>query len=564
MNDGGVQATWALHFVSSLQAAGITRAVVSPGSRSTPLVWALGQSSISVITVIDERVAGFVALGASRADERPTLLVCTSGTAGAHYYPAVIEAHQTGVPLVVCTADRPPELQGNGSSQTIDQTRLFGEFSTAFELGRPDGSEVALAGARRLAHQAVAAAESGPVHINVPLAKPLEPPADWVAPSLPREAPRVGHRRPRGIDPAEAASWLEPLARCRRIAIVAGPQRVGARAHTEAARELAERLGATLLAECASQWGAGSDAHGISGIDDFITDANNAPDGVLQLGFAPVSVKWTRWLATSGVPHVVVCERGYLDTQNTACLVHSGDALDATMPALCLAAQHDVQANVVKKRQTYRCSSTEWKAAHATARSSDSVPGVAATASVISALPTEAQLLIGNSLAIRDLDAASAASPPRGPVLSQRGAAGIDGLISGALGARWATGRPTCVLLGDVSAAHDLSGLAALVQSGESVVVVVIDNGGGRIFERLPVANNPHTREQLTEHWLTPVQWPFAAVAEALGVTVFACDAATGDVASAAREAFSRGGAVMLHVTVDGDDDRAARDGRAT
>ncbi|MBE7447873.1 MAG: hypothetical protein HS111_02935 [Kofleriaceae bacterium] len=175
-----VQTVWAELCVASLADAGVTELVVSPGSRSTPLVAAAAAlPGLTLYPVIDERAAGFFALGRARAGGAPVAVVCTSGTAPAHYLPAVIEAAMSGVPLVVVSADRPPELHGAGAAQTIDQTRLFGGFVRRFEeLGPADGSPLALRALRRKLGQAVAAARGpapGPVHVNVALREPLEP-----------------------------------------------------------------------------------------------------------------------------------------------------------------------------------------------------------------------------------------------------------------------------------------------------------------------------------------------------------------------------------------------------
>jgi 2-succinyl-5-enolpyruvyl-6-hydroxy-3-cyclohexene-1-carboxylate synthase len=172
-----VTTQWARVLLDGLAASGVRDVVVSPGSRSTPLVAAaLADERLRCRWVIDERSAGFFGLGIAKATERPVLMICTSGTAGAHYLPALLEARYAHASLILATADRPPELQRCGANQTIDQRSLFGDVVT-WDLGLPDPSMRALRGLRRAAAQAVHAATTppGPVHLNVPFRKPLEP-----------------------------------------------------------------------------------------------------------------------------------------------------------------------------------------------------------------------------------------------------------------------------------------------------------------------------------------------------------------------------------------------------
>ena len=246
-----VQTVWAARLVATLADAGVRTCVVSPGSRSTPLVAALAaEPRIAAPVVIDERAAAFCALGAARATGEVVALVCTSGTAGAHWLPALIEAAEAGVPLVAITADRPPELQGAGAPQTIDQVRLFGGFVRSYvDLGPADGSELALRALRRKVAQAVVTARGprpGPVHLEAPFRKPLEPLGSTTqasraladAPRHPEQAPAEGRRaspppffvahrparsppRPRSPrspprSPPPSARWSSP-ARCRSI-----------------------------------------------------------------------------------------------------------------------------------------------------------------------------------------------------------------------------------------------------------------------------------------------------------------------------------------------------------
>lgn len=562
------QARWALAFVDALEAAGVERAYVSPGSRSTPLVWALGESAIVRTVVIDERAAAFAALGAALATDTPSLLVCTSGSAGAHYYPAIVEAHQAGVPLVVCTADRPPELQANGSSQTIDQTRLFGAFARAFSLGTASAVQAHIYGAMRVAQQAVqhARAERTPVHINLPFRKPLEPPLhfDVEAARAARRAPReLSKGTPERLSSRFASRLLAAFASAERPVVVAGP--LPARLHSarDAATRLAAALGAPLWAERSSQ------LDGDSGFEAYLRRPRALlPDAILQLGPTPVSAHYDRLLAAQPpAPYCVVSDVGAPDARNCATeVVRVSDlarALDRLADAAEEGAGAPLSSQVAERRARWRGACEE---AH-TARISELASwladapfsGIAAARTLAERVPPRSTLLVGNSLSIRDLDEASPRLADDVTIQSHRGSAGIDGWFASTLGAAWATRRPTLALLGDVAAAHDLSSLAMSHDAPAPVVLCVLDNEGGRIFERLPVAAHPALVDRLRVEWLTPPGIDFVAVARALGLRASAVQS-TAALASAIDTALQSPGVTLIHALVDPSQDAIARD----
>ena len=283
-----IQTRWADTIVATLADAGVTTCVISPGSRSTPLVAALAKSGrLELPTIIDERAAAFYALGIARASHRPVALVCTSGSAAAHYLPAIVEAGEAGVPLLALTADRPPELQHCGAAQTIDQIDLYGGFvRAAFDLGRP--SE-AIAAVRRTIAQAVTASLGplpGPVHVNVPFVKPLEP----VAADAPAPAPLV-------IAPPRLAADRAAVAKLE-AAIAAEPHGIvvaGAGANDPRILAMCARAGYPLLAEAGSGLRFATRS-GVTAIDhfDFVLARGLAPAPklVIQLGAAPVAASW--------------------------------------------------------------------------------------------------------------------------------------------------------------------------------------------------------------------------------------------------------------------------------
>ena len=521
MMTGATQTLWAELIASTLADAGVRVCVVSPGSRSTPLVAALATDGrLELPTIIDERAAAFYALGVARATGEPAALVCTSGTAAAHYLPALIEASYANVPLVAITADRPPELQHCGASQTIDQVDMYGAFVRgAFDLGAPEGSPLALRAVRRKTIQAIARAKgpvAGPVHINVPLRKPLEPSAPTtdadralakVVAELRKEpvvagAPRLAADEP-SLAELAAAIAAEP-----RGVVVAGalPASFRGREHVLA---LCRRAGYPLLAEAGSQLRFGART-GITCVDhaDLLLGSPLVPMPklIVQLGAEPVA---TSWPALAGVPRWVLAE-SWRDPDSQARVV-LGDVADslarltATPSAVAERPNGDWLAGWATSEQRARGAIDRALAAHP--RSEGAV-----VRAVVQAAGA-ATLQLGNSLPIRVVDLVASAPHPR-TVLTQRGAAGIDGLIASAAGATRA-GKPVVLLLGDVSFAHDLGGLLAAREATAPLAIVVIDNAGGRIFAGLPVAR-AISGAAYERHWTTAPGIDPAAVATAL------------------------------------------------
>ncbi|HSN29721.1 MAG TPA: 2-succinyl-5-enolpyruvyl-6-hydroxy-3-cyclohexene-1-carboxylic-acid synthase [Kofleriaceae bacterium] len=553
---GATQTLWAELIASTLADAGVRVCVVSPGSRSTPLVAALaqlGDGRVELPTIIDERAAAFYALGVARATGEPAALVCTSGTAAAHYLPALIEASYANVPLVAITADRPPELQHCGASQTIDQVDMYGAFVRgAFDLGAPEGSPLALRAVRRKTIQAIARAKgpvAGPVHINVPLRKPLEPSAPTtdadralakVVAELRKEpvvagAPRLAADEP-SLAELAAAIAAEP-----RGVVVAGalPASFRGREHVLA---LCRRAGYPLLAEAGSQLRFGART-GITCVDhaDLLLGSPLVPMPklIVQLGAEPVA---TSWPALAGVPRWVLAE-SWRDPDSQARVV-LGDVADslarltATPSAVAERPNGDWLAGWATSEQRARGAIDRALAAHP--RSEGAV-----VRAVVQAAGA-ATLQLGNSLPIRVVDLVASAPHPR-TVLTQRGAAGIDGLIASAAGATRA-GKPVVLLLGDVSFAHDLGGLLAAREATAPLAIVVIDNAGGRIFAGLPVAR-AISGAAYERHWTTAPGIDPAAVATALGARAVTA-ASPAAVATALTEALASRAVTVIHAPV--------------
>ncbi len=545
--------------VGALVQAGVRRAVTSPGSRSTPLVLAALDvagvgipAELDLVSIIDERAAAFFALGQARATGMPTALVCTSGSAPAHYLPAILEAREAGLPLIVLSADRPVELMDCGAPQTTDQTKLFGpavNFFAEIDLGgRTDA--LSLRALRRTAAQAVFRSRwprGGAVHLNVRTRKPLERPevgenhplaaavdellGEPLEIGMPSAAP--------GPDALDRAAELCRQAKCGLI--VAGPLALPPPEARQAAAdvlglaELARRTGFPLLAEATSQsrfvdvassGGAGhlADCLGAAWAAAGDGKALPAPDLVVQVGAPPVSAGAQRLLETSGAPQVVLADGPWTDPAGLASVFLTGD-VGASVAGLCSrleAPPPDPAGDGWRREVLALCRRFRKAAATLGAASGDGGfhDGDAARAAV-TATPTGGVLMLGNSLPVRLVEDWVGRVERRVWVASQRGLSGIDGLVAGFLGSLSTGGFPAGVLLlGDVSLLHDLDGLTVASKYGEGppAVIVVIDNAGGRIFERLPIAGAEVFGGPDGRHWLTPHGVDFAGLARAFGL----------------------------------------------
>ncbi len=547
------QTLWAELLVATLADAGIVTCVISPGSRSTPLVTALvREPRLALVTIIDERAAAFYALGAARATGLPVAMVCTSGTAAAHYLPAIVEASLAGVPLLAITADRPPELHDCGASQTIDQIDLYGNFvRSAIDLGAPVASDVAMRALRRKVIQAVTLAcgpMPGPVHLEVPLRKPLEPAAPSTAADLALASATRSLRGEVRIAPPRLAcdpGALDELARAigREPAgvIVAGalPASFAAR---DAVFALAARVKYPIIAEATSQLRLGARPADVVFVDHFDLIAE-LPEAalVLQLGAEPVAASWPAFIARRPARHVLA-GHAWHDPEATARAVILGDVGDAIAR---LAAAVDVRADAAWPAM-WATLEAEAQAAIDAALAAHPRSETATIRAAIEAVPAGATIQLGNSLPIRVIDHAGGGGPSRA-VLAQRGAAGIDGLIASAAGATCG-GVPVLLVLGDVSFAHDLGGLLAARTIAAPLAILVVDNRGGQIFAGLPVAR-AELGGAFDTHWLTPPGVDPAAIASALGLRAITA-ASPAATASAVATALATPGVTVIHAPV--------------
>ncbi|MCB9654953.1 MAG: 2-succinyl-5-enolpyruvyl-6-hydroxy-3-cyclohexene-1-carboxylic-acid synthase [Deltaproteobacteria bacterium] len=554
------QACWYRSLVDGFVAAGVLDVVVSPGSRSTSIVLALAERpELRLQGVHDERSAAFFALGQARVTGRPSLFVCTSGTAGGHALPAVMEASAAYVPLLVLTADRPCELHYAGAPQTVDQRDLFGHHVRKFfEAGAPEEGPLALRAIRRLAVEACTLARSpvpGPVHLNARARKPLEfsfraEDGVGVGVGLRVGGPFVG--LPVMAASEDAIARLSALvSAAKRGLVVAGPSHRMCTDEVADVHDFVARTRFPLLPEAASQLRFANDGNDvgpdgticIDGFDAIVRASTFSrayqPDLIIQLGAAPTSAALSRYLAASpGTRRVVVTPYGWPDPESHADLFVFGpvgstlrrvllhlDGSEATEPAesteLAGAIEDAVGARAVWAAAWRDANARVWAALDAAAADADDDEWLElrAVRAVFASVPEGGIVMLGNSLAIRHADGLVPASTvrPLRAVLSQRGVNGIDGLISGAAGSALAAECPLVLILGDVSCLHDVSGLLAAQKVKTPFVIVVLNNGGGRIFEQLPV-RALSLSDAVWSLFSTPHALEIARVAEALGV----------------------------------------------
>jgi 2-succinyl-5-enolpyruvyl-6-hydroxy-3-cyclohexene-1-carboxylate synthase len=476
---------FALVVVDELVRHGVEHAVLAPGSRSTPLALAFAEDDrIRLHVRIDERSAAFFALGVARATGRPVPILCTSGTATAHFHAAVLEADQSRVPLLVLTADRPPELRGVGANQTVDQTQLYGAAVRWFcDAGVPEARADSVRYWRSLISRACATARgssggpAGPVHLNLPLREPLVAVDDGVGFPYPLDG------RPEGqawTSSARAASDVplelaDILGQATRGVVVAGDGLSGHEA--EGLLTFAERRRWPVIAEPHSNARRGLNAlHSTDALLSGPFADRFRPDLVVVAGRVGLSRALLGWLG--GVVHVVVDRDGaWTDPTRTAAAIFRAD-----VAGLATAAGPEVD-------ESWLSSWTQSSAAAAAAidRILDETPGLTeprVARDVAATLPTGSALVVASSMPIRDLDATM--QPRDGlRIVANRGVSGIDGFVSTALGVATChqAGR-TVALAGDLSILHDVNGF--LADDRPDLTFVVINNDGGGIFSLLP------------------------------------------------------------------------------
>lgn len=559
---------WANIFVDELARAGLTAVCAAPGSRHTPLMLAFAKHpDITVYSHLDERSAAFFALGLALASDKPVATVCTSGTAGANMYPAIIEAHQSRVPLLVITADRPHELRHSGANQTIDQIKMFSEFAlwsvdTALPEANPPA--IALRNLRTTAARAYATANGlrkGVVHINMPFRKPLEPTAvegDMV--HIPENA-QVREQR----YPAKGSfTWIiapqmmidqDVLTTLRRIMndhekgmVICGGQISPTEAF--AIVEAANKKGYPVFAETYSHARHGKNTLGAY---DFYTQYAMKPDVVIRFGNAPVSKALNDFI-TKHTPEF------YIHVSSDG--VWSDD--HHLITHFVQGAIHHIASNMEKGIEHTSALSTQysaleretWNVIDHEIEHGDYFDG-AVVYDVVDLIPDESTLFAGNSLPVRHLDQFGKPQNKRIYTYANRGASGIDGNISTALGAGVARpDNPLVAILGDITFYHDMNGLLAVHRCGVPITIVLLNNDGGGIFQRLPIRDY---EPEFTQYFTTPHGLDFSHAAQMYGLDYIRADTRD-DFRRAFSERVSSGASTIIEVRTERDKDHARRD----
>jgi 2-succinyl-5-enolpyruvyl-6-hydroxy-3-cyclohexene-1-carboxylate synthase len=514
-------------FTDELVRCGVREACTSPGSRSTPLVLSLAREPrLRSTSHVDERAGAFFALGLAKATGRPAVLACTSGTAAANYAPAVIEAHEARVPLLVLTADRPPELRDLGAGQTIDQVKLYGSAAKWYlEVDDHPATPARVRWLRQLACRAVWTAlegRPGPVHLNFALREPLVLDAP-----LPDEEPGGGGRangrpwvtrpgRATAPDPGLLDALATELEQRPRALLVAGRQERDPRLPAALAA-FAARAGIPLLAEPTSgaRRGEAAVAHYDALLRDPAFGERRRPDLVLRVGDLPTSKPLRQWLHGLGEAALQIAfdpENAWQDPAGAAATLLPADPR-AVLEALTGRLPRKPRDRGWLEQWTGPDRAAAGAIAQALGADALSEPRVAAELGV--RLPAEATLVVASSMPIRDVETFFPARPDPPRVLSNRGANGIDGTVSTAFGVAAAAPGPVVLLIGDVALLHDIGGLLAARRLGLPLVIVLLDNDGGGIFHFLPVAGEGAAFE---EHVATPHGIDFAHAAALYGL----------------------------------------------
>jgi 2-succinyl-5-enolpyruvyl-6-hydroxy-3-cyclohexene-1-carboxylate synthase len=497
---------------------GMTHAVTCPGSRNAPLIYALAETEgLEAVSVLDERSAGFLALGIAKASGRPVAVTCTSGTAAANLFPAVVEAYEARVPLIVLTADRPPELRDTGAGQAIDQIKLYGSAAKWFvEVGNHEPGRDTAVHHRALACRAWATAAGGrpgPVHLNFPLREPLAPVAeeldadDWAG----RDGgkPWVEVWEP----PASAAAGLATETAHPRNVLVCGPGTP--LAAVEPVTALAAATGWPVLAEPTAglRCGAHDRSHVVAHYDVLLRDEAwaeaHVPQMAIRIGDTPTSKPLRAWLART--------EQVVLDPYATWHEPTRGAQwIAAADPALTCAELAETISVSVNPSWL-----EEWRAADELVQpaldAADDPLEPKVWAALAASLPEAATVWVSSSMPIRDVETffPSVSNPIR--FLANRGANGIDGVVSAAAGAALASGGRAWLLTGELALIHDIGGVLAASRAGIELTIVCANNGGGNIFDFLPLAEHG-AGETFEHHVITPSGIDLANVAALAGM----------------------------------------------
>ena len=510
-------ATFCATLVDEWVRLGVAHAVVSPGSRSTPMAIALASNSKIALHVFhDERSASFAALGIGLQSGTPAVLLCTSGTAAAQFFAAVIEANYAHVPLLVCTADRPPELQGVGAPQTINQTNLYGTFVRKFiDVGLADDAKSSKwRTIARDAFSATVGVNRGPCHVNLPFREPLV----GVAGSLPVADSHSPVRMSADVATASERKKLSLALRAERGIIIAGNGIDQPRFILELAAKLKWPVVADPRSNCRV---APESSHGamVSSCADVVlrhqpSAESLKPTVVLRIGDPPVSKVVNQWLAQCGAEQIAVTQQPSLVDPDKVVTTHIVGSFNELFMEMSRGADSRSETEWIGAWK--RCEKNARTALDEELSRQTQLTEPLCAVTVSEAIAAGTNLVVSSSMPVRDLEWFA---PPRDGVrvFSNRGVNGIDGVVSTAVGVALSSKSPTALLIGDIAMLHDSNGLLNLIRRDAQLKIIVIDNEGGGIFSFLPQAQAMEG-DQFEQLFGTPHSVDFAALAKTHGI----------------------------------------------
>ncbi len=512
---------WASVIVEELARSGLDAVCIAPGSRSTPLTVAFMQHpSIETFIHLDERCAAFFALGRAMASQKPVAVLCTSGTATANFFPAIIEAQQSHVPLLILTTDRPPELRHSGANQTIDQIKLYGDqvlWAVDVALPEAEPSPLTIRNLQTLACRAYACADGmvkGVVHLNFPFRKPLEPTSvstdNTTLPEMRDESePFTSFSRGRIVPSSQQINTLAAIIENHEQGIIVCGPNCPSGEFPKAINALSKISSYPILADPLSGLRFDQNQGGtvIGAYDTFLHPAFPQPDVILRFGKVPTSTSLNTYIGASNADYFVqVAENGVWadDSHRTTHFVHADAALLCQeVSQLLTPREAGWQSQFIENERTV------WQVFE----NYDAFFDGQVLHDIVDLLPDGANLFIGNSLPVRHLDQFAKPSEKSIHIYGNRGASGIDGIISSALGVKSSTNQPTILVIGDISFYHDMNGL--LSAKNHPITIVLLNNNGGGIFHRLPISN---FEPPFTEAFLTPHHLNFEPAAQMYGL----------------------------------------------
>jgi len=510
-------ATFCATLVDEWVRLGVAHAVVSPGSRSTPMAIALASNSKIALHVFhDERSASFAALGIGMQSGIPAVLLCTSGTAAAQFFAAVIEANYSHVPLLVCTADRPPELQGVGAPQTINQTNLYGTFVRKFiDVGLADDAKSSKwRTIARDAFSATVGVNRGPCHVNLPFREPLV----GIAGSLPVADSHSPVRMSADVATASERKKLSLALRAERGIIIAGNGIDQPRFILELAAKLKWPVFADSRSNCRVAPESSHGATVVSCADVVLRHQPSAeslnPTVVLRVGDPPVSKVVNQWLATCGAEQIAVTQQPSLVDPDKVVTTHIVGSFNELFMEMSRGADSRSETDWIGAWK--RCEINARTALDEELSKQTRLTEPLCAVTVSEAIAAGTNLVVSSSMPVRDLEWFA---PPRDGVrvFSNRGVNGIDGVVSTAVGVALSSKSPTALLIGDIAMLHDSNGLLNLIRRDAQLKIIVIDNEGGGIFSFLPQAQAMEG-DQFEQLFGTPHSVDFAALAKTHGI----------------------------------------------